>query len=97
ACVHPHANTQIDPLRPVVLRECALSLDCGGRGVRSVFEDHEELVAPMIDHLAPNGRDRLAKEASVVVQELGIAVPELLNKLRRALDVCEEEGDVSMR
>src|SRR5439155_16119985 len=96
AGVQPHANTQLDALGPVVLCECALGLDCGGRGARSVLEHHEELVAPMIDHLAPNGRDRLAKEAPVVVQELGVAVAELLDKLRRAFDVCEEEGDGSM-
>ena len=32
----------------------------------------------------------------MVVQELGVAVAELLDKLRRAFDVCEEEGDGSM-
>ena len=60
------------------------------------LEHEEELVAAMVDDVPAGGLDRGAQEAAVVVEELGVAVPEPLHELGRAFDVCEDQRDGSM-
>jgi hypothetical protein len=38
-------------------------------------------------------RERVTQDAAVLGEDIRVAVPELVQQLRRALDVGEEEGD----
>jgi hypothetical protein len=61
-----------------------------------IGEDDEELVAAVVDDVALCGLDGLAQEPAVVGQDEGIAVAELADELRRALDVGEDECDCAI-
>jgi hypothetical protein len=61
-----------------------------------IGEDDEELVAAVIDDVAVAGLHGLPKEPAVVGQDERVAVAELANELRRALDVGEDECDCAI-
>lgn len=76
--------------------EGALGLrDCLGC-LTSILEDHEELVATMVDDVSGAALHRLAEEPPVVGEHDRVAVAELADELRGALDVGEDECDRSM-
>jgi hypothetical protein len=65
-------------------------------GPPRIGEDDEELVAAVIDDMAAAGLDGLAQKPAVVGEDERVAVAELANELRRALDVGEDECDCAI-
>jgi len=95
--VHPHPDPQFDALRPGVSCECTLGRASSFCSRGGLLEDDEEFVTAVVDDVSAGGRDRVAEQTAMVVEELGVAVAEPLDELRRALDVGEDERDGSMR
>jgi hypothetical protein len=94
--VEPHADAQLDALRPGMSCERALRFgDCLGCPAR-VLEDDEELVAAMVDNLSGVALNGRSKEPPVISEDERIAVAEGSDELRRALDIGEDECDGSM-
>jgi hypothetical protein len=93
AGVDAHADAYRDAVRPAVLGERLLNLGGGGDGIASVGERDEEAVALRVDDAAAVLVARLAHEPPVPGQNLCVAVTELVQQARRALDVGEEKGD----
>ena len=94
--VKAHADTQLDSLRPGMSGERLLGLrNCLGCPA-GVLEDDEELVAAMVDDLSCAALHRLAEETPVIREHRRVAVAKLADKLRGALDICEDECDRSM-
>ena len=87
ACVQPHSYLD------GAAREGALAVAGSGDGVRGPRERNEEGVALGIDLDAVAFGDGRAKQPAVLVKCLRIVVTELVQELRRALDVGEEERD----
>ncbi len=85
--MEPHANTD----RAI---EGIAGCRCGGERARRRREGDEERVALRI-HLDPAVRgDRLADDAAVRCERVGVRIgAELVEQLRRAFHVGEEEGD----
>ena len=71
----------------------ALGVDGRGDGVARAREREEEGVALRVDLDAAVLREALAHQPPVVGEDVGVAVAELLQQARRALDVGEDEGD----
>jgi hypothetical protein len=94
--VHTHPHTQDDAFGPRMLGERALGCHGGVGGAPGFLEHDEELVPPVVDHLSTFGLDGLPKKTAVLTQDLGVAVAETLEELRRAFDVGEEESDGAM-
>ena len=89
-------NRIVDDLRVGMSREGALGFrDCLGC-FACVLEDDEELFAPMVDDVPLATLHRLAEEVPVIRQHHGVAVAQLADELRGALDICEDECDRSM-
>src|SRR5262249_31402231 len=88
---HPHAA--LGALRPVVLRQRALCLDCRGDGVASAREGVEEGVALRVHLAASVLGEGDAQQATVVGEQVAVLLPELLQQAGRALDVGEEHRD----
>src|SRR5439155_14492949 len=95
--MHPHSHAHLDPAGPFVRGERELSLEGGGGRLACVLEDDKELVAAMIDDVPACLRNRIAQQATVVVEQLGVVVAELSHELRRALDIGENERELAMR
>ena len=69
------------------------SEDCVARA-----RERDEEGIPLRVHLvAAVGSERLAQQPLVVREHLSVAIPQLLDEPRRALDVREEEGDCAAR
>jgi hypothetical protein len=96
--VQSHAHLDLGSLRPLVRGQVALGInsrrDCvGGRPERD-----EERVALGIDDPPVVGGDRGAEQATVLGEDLVVAVaPELFEQSGRPFDVREEEGDRACR
>ena len=73
--------------------ECALRLLGRRQRVRGAGEDDEEGVALGVDLDPAVAFERLAEDAAVLAQDVGIALAELVEEPGRALDVGEDEGD----
>jgi hypothetical protein len=63
------------------------------KSVTRAREGDEERVALGVDLDAAVSLERGAERAPVLAQRLGVSVAELVEQLRRAFDVGEEEGD----
>ena len=86
-------NAHADADRPG--RQRRLALLRGGQRITRARERNEERVALRVD-LDPVVRgERCTKRAAMLAERVGVAVTELVQQLRRALDVGEEEGDGS--
>jgi hypothetical protein len=81
------------PLRPLVSRESALTVDRGCHGVLGASKRDEEGVALRVDLAPVVGGERLAQDPLVLLERLAVPLAELLQQPSRALDVGEEEGD----
>ena len=68
-------------------------LVCGGNGVSGAGERDEEGIALGVHFDALVSRERLPQDSSMLVEQIGVAPPVLLQESCRALDVREEEGD----
>ncbi len=77
--------------------EGALAVTGSGDGVRGPREGDEEGIALGIDLDAVVLGDGRAKQPAVLVKRLCIVVTELVQELRRALDVGEEERNYTGR
>jgi hypothetical protein len=91
--VEAHPDPHLDPARPGVVTQRALRGDGAADGVAGAREGEEERIALRVD-LRPAGvAEVLADEPPVLAGDLGVVVAELLQQLRRALDVRERERD----
>jgi hypothetical protein len=94
ARVETHPDAHLAGLGPRVAAQGALRGDRAGDRVPGARERVEERVALGVDLRAPGVAERLAHDPPVVAGDGGVGlVAELLEKLRRALDVGEREGD----
>src|SRR5207302_9106097 len=66
---------------------------CGRHRIRGTGEGDEERVAGGVDLDSAMTRPHLAQDPLMFREHLGVAVTELLQQTRRALDVGEEERD----
>ena len=89
----PHADVDLTGPRLRCVR--TLRLDSRGDGVSRTGEHEEEGVALRVDLDAVASRERVADDPPVRRQHLAVVVAEALEKLRRVLDVGEDEGDRS--
>ena len=92
AGVEPHPIAYGDAAGPLPGPDRELALD---RRLDRVAGGREDEVQPVARRAALDGavaRERLADQAMVIGQHLGIAVAELLEQPRRALDVGERQG-----
>src|SRR5262249_46835997 len=76
-----------------VLGECPLRRDCAGSCVSRTREREEKRVTLRVDLLPARRAERLAQDAALAAEHLGVPVGELLQEGGRALDVGEQEGD----
>jgi hypothetical protein len=88
-----HADAQLGTGRPLVRRERALSGNRRGDRVPAALEAVEERVALGVDLLSAPGGERVADQAAMLRERVGVAFAEPLEKLRRPLDVREDERD----
>src|SRR5262249_56173075 len=72
---------------------CGLGREGAGSGVWGRGEGEEERVALRVDLLPARRAERLAQDAALAAEHLGVPVAELLQEGGRALDVREQEGD----
>jgi len=91
ARVKSHPNVDGRPVRPLVSRDPTLSGGRRGDGVGRVREDGEEAVAFGAELDPVCVANRRPKDPAVVVQQVAIAITQLLNEARRSLDVREQE------
>src|SRR6185503_3135581 len=75
----------------------ALRLDCGTDGVACAREGEEERVALVVDLDPVHRLEGRPDESTMRREQLAVEVAELLQQLRRALDVGEDERDRSAR
>ncbi len=73
----------------------ALRLDCSADRVARSLKDEEEGVALRVDLDSVAHRERVADDPAMRGQNVAVVVAELLEELRRVLDVREDEGDRS--
>ena len=90
-----HVNAHPSPDRPVLERTLGLH-SRGERGL-AVLKDNEERVALRVDLDTAVALEGRAQQATMFRQRVPVAVAELLEQARGALDVREEEGDGSGR
>ena len=69
--------------------------NCFGRSA-GVLEDDEELIATMVDDVSSAALHRLAEETPMIREHRCVAVAELANEPRGALDIREDECDRSI-
>ena len=97
AAVDPRADADVDAVRPRACGHRALDLDRGRERGGRVLEHGEELVAARVDLVPAGLADRAAQHTPHGRDERRVAVVELREQLRRALDVGQQEGDVTLR
>ena len=90
---HAHADPAVGG--PFVRADRPLGLDRAGHRSRCAGERDEEGVALGVDLRAARGDEDVAKDAVVLLQDRAVALRELPEKARAALDVGEHEGDRS--
>ena len=78
AGVQPHPYADCLSGRPLCGRECALRVDRSCDGVPGAREGEEERVSLRVDFDAVVGRERIADDAPVRRQDIGILVAESL-------------------
>ncbi len=93
AGVDAHPDTHGFATFPRLSGQGTLRCDRGGDGTRRRLEDREHRITLRAEDLALAGGHRLAEELVVPVQHRRPAVTEALRRLRRPLDVGEQEGD----
>ncbi len=85
-----HADPALDAARPLIGSKRSLSFDGRLHGAARAAERVEERVALRVHLAAAVCSEGHAQQAAVVSQELAVALAELLEQDRRALDVGEE-------
>jgi hypothetical protein len=84
---HPHRGRD----------ESALGIGRGSDGIRGSGESDEEGIALRVDLDSAVLGERVSQDAPLLGEDVRIRVTELMEQLRRALDVGEEEGDCAGR
>ena len=93
ARVQAHPDLDLDAFGPRVRVEVALGRHRGGESVLPTGEGDEERVALRVDLVTAVSRHGLADDALVLGKHFCVVRADLLEQLRRTLDVSEEEGD----
>ena len=94
ARVDAHPDAKVAVLGPRVVCEPELAGNGSRDGALGTAERDEERVALRVDLAAVVLCEGFAQDPAMVVEGLTVELPpEELEQLRRALDVCEEEGD----
>jgi hypothetical protein len=97
ARVEPHPHPHLRAAGPLVSSQCALALDRCRDGIACPLERVEERVALRV-HFASAGLGKgCAQDAAMIADNGGVVVAELVEELRRALDVGEQKRDRSGR
>jgi hypothetical protein len=87
ARVHAHAHADVPA------RQCTLRLRCSSNRIGRPDENGEERVALRVDLLTAGLRERAPQNPAMLVENVGIPVPEPAQQRRRPLHVREQEGD----
>ena len=90
---HPHPD--VVAARPALLDQAPLGLDGGGDGVVELGNAAKSS-SPCASITLPPVRDGLPDDAADAVQDRRVVRSRRVNEGRRALDVAEEEGDLSV-
>ena len=88
AGVDAHADAELRPVRPVVAASACWAATAAATASFARAEAVEERVALRVDLLAPARAERLADDAAVIGERIGIPVAEPLEQLGRAGDVA---------
>ena len=96
-CVDAHSHAKAASRRPFLRSERVLAVDRGGGRLLGAREREEERVALIVDFLASVLADGRAQDLPVVGEHVSVPLAQMLQQLRRALDVREHEGDGSGR
>jgi hypothetical protein len=97
ARVKAHTHTQVRPLRPCVLGEPTLRRDRRGDRILRTRKGGEERIALRVDLTPTVLSERPPQNPPVLGKHLTVALPQLLQQARRALDIREQEGDSASR
>src|SRR5215831_19541198 len=95
--MQPHAHPYQRTRGPGMPGKRALGRHCRRHGVRDTLERHEEPVSRRIDLIPLPGLKRLAEQAPVRREDLGIPVTQVLEEACGGLDVAEQESDGAAR
>jgi hypothetical protein len=95
ALVRPQRLTCVDPNANPNRSSCELALSVGGRSdcIARTGEGNKERVTLRVDLGAPVLGESLSQDSAVVGEDGCVVITEVVEQLRRALDVGEEEGD----
>src|SRR6266849_9907622 len=91
--MNAHAYTKLGAVGPDVLGKPALRCDRRRHRVLGATEGDEERVPLRVDLVAAVLGERLAQDPLVIGERVAVAISQLLEQLRRTLDVSKEEGD----
>ena len=87
-----HADANYGQLRPRVGPDQLLGGDRGVDTVLRPLESNEHLIGAAVDLIAASVRYGCPEQLPELVQDATVAVPQLLDKARRPLDVREEQS-----
>ena len=87
AGVEAHRTVDVNAVRPAVRRKLALGGDRAGHGVPGPLEREEEGVSLRVDLAAARVGQLLAQDPAMLAVHVAVAVSELLEQPRRALNV----------
>ena len=93
ARMQPHAHTHLGALGPFVLGKSLLRDDRGSQSRVGAREGEEERVSLVVDLSAFAFLCGCSQDAPLLGENRAVALPQLLEQPRRALDVREQEGD----
>src|SRR2546421_6265722 len=95
--MQPYSHTHGDAVRPGMQREGALHIYCRRERVRRSRKDHKEGVALRVHLMAVPLLEGLAQQLTACGQHVLVALPELVQQTRGALDISKEECDGARR
>ncbi len=93
AGVHADSNPHLPPVRPRMLRKCALAGYSGHNSVACTGKDEEEGVALSIDFPPAVPRECAPQQATMFGEHIAVLLAKLALEAGGALDVREQEGD----
>src|SRR5262245_56378172 len=95
--MQPHAHTYWRTLGPGMAGHGALRRHRRCHGVCGTLESYEEPITRRVDLVPVPRLERLAQQAPVRRQHLGIPVTQVLQEACGGLEVTEQEGDGATR
>jgi hypothetical protein len=91
--VDAHANAELSPGGPILLREAPLSVHSSGDGVFRAPERYEERVALRVDLVAPVLCEDSSEDLLVFRERRDVLLSPVLQQPRGTFDVGKQEGD----